>query len=184
MRLYFALNGALHDAAIAAWRTKREYQAVRPISMVRSLAFAGQSSDPRAASYSRDGTTARPGSRRARRRAASSARGARHAALAAHVGDVAVRTDRGWVLGTRWTPRAATPPYPGWVSDESAFAWAAAVVLRNASGAPYGGAAAAGLAGVRAGTETAADADAGRRLGSVVGTDAWKKAERYVGGAG
>ena len=88
------------------------------------------------------------------------------------------------MLGTRWTPRAATPPYPGWVSDESAFAWAAAVVLRNAIGAPYRSAAAAGLAGVRAGTETAADAAAGRRLGSVVGSDAWKRAERYAGGAG
>jgi hypothetical protein len=151
--------------------------------MVRSLAFAGQSSDPRASSFSREGLPLVPGLVELVT-PASSTRGARHAALAGHVGDVAVRTNRGWVLGTRWTPRAATPPYPGWVSDESAFAWAAAVVLRDAIGAPYRSAAAAGLAGVRAGTETAADADAGRRLGSVVGTDAWKKAERYVGGAG
>jgi hypothetical protein len=183
VKLYLALNGAQHDAAIAAWRAKREYQAVRPISMVRSLAFAGQSSDPHAASYSPDGLPLVPGLVELITRA-SSARGTRHAALAAHVGDVAVRTDRGWVLGTRWTPRGATPPYPGWVSNDSAFAWAAAVVLRNASGAPYGGAAAAGLAGVRAGTETAADAAAGRRLGSIVGRDAWNRAERYVLGAG
>src|SRR6266550_6680871 len=46
VKLYFALNGAVHDAAIAAWGLKREYQSVRPISMIRYLAEHGQSSDP------------------------------------------------------------------------------------------------------------------------------------------
>src|SRR6266511_1180295 len=35
VRLYFALNGAVHDAAIAAWGIKRADQSVRPISMIR-----------------------------------------------------------------------------------------------------------------------------------------------------
>ena len=35
VRLYFALNGAVHDAAIAAWGIKRNYDGVRPISMIR-----------------------------------------------------------------------------------------------------------------------------------------------------
>jgi hypothetical protein len=180
VKLYFTLNGALHDAAIAAWRAKREYQSVRPISMVRSLSFAGQSSDPHAASYSHDGVPLVPGLVELVTRA-SSAPGERHAALAAHVGDVAVRTGRGWVLGTQWTPRGATPPYPGWVSDESAFASAAALVLRAAAGTAYRPSAASGLAGVRAGTETAADAAAGRKLGLAVGRAAWRRAERYGG---
>jgi hypothetical protein len=187
VRLYFALNGALHDTAIAAWRTKREYQAVRPISMVRSLAFAGQSTHPRAAAYSPDGLPLVPGLVELVTRA-SSARGARHASLAGHVGEVAVRTDRGWVLGTRWTPRgvygSVTPPYPGWPSDESAFASAAAGILREATGKPYRAAAeAAASVPLRAGTETAADVTAGRRIGSAVGRNAWARAHRYFSGA-
>jgi hypothetical protein len=42
VRLYVALNGALNDAAIAAYGAKRKYQSPRPISMIRYLAFAGQ----------------------------------------------------------------------------------------------------------------------------------------------
>ena len=49
------LNGALNDAAVVAWRAKRAYQAPRPISMIRYLAFSGQSSDPKQPSYSTDG---------------------------------------------------------------------------------------------------------------------------------
>ncbi len=41
VRLYFALNGGLHDAAIAAWGIKRAYNGVRPISMIRHLAGQG-----------------------------------------------------------------------------------------------------------------------------------------------
>ena len=183
VKLYFALNGALHDAAIAAWRAKREYQAVRPISMVRSLAFAGQSSDPRAASYSRRRTyrSSRVSSSSSRAPRARAGRATRRSPSTSGTSlsapTAAGCSERG---GRRAQP---TPPYPGWVSDESAFARAAAVVLRNASGAPYGSAAAAGLAGVRAGTETAADAAAGRRLGSSSEATAWKRAERYAGGA-
>ena len=183
MRLYFALNGALHDAAIAAWRAKREYQAVRPISMVRSLAFAGQSSDPQAASYSPDGLPLRPGSRRAVTRA-SSARGAATRRSPRTSGTSLSAPTVGWVLGTRLDAGRGHASVSGLGLGRERVRRAAAVVLRNASGAPYGGAAAAGLAGVRAGTETAADAAAGRRLGSVVGRDAWKRAERYVAGAG
>ncbi|MGE5273831.1 MAG: FG-GAP-like repeat-containing protein, partial [Verrucomicrobiota bacterium] len=55
VKLYFALNGALHDAAVATWGAKRTYQSVRPISMIRELAFQGQSSDRRAPSFSPGG---------------------------------------------------------------------------------------------------------------------------------
>ncbi len=50
-KLYFALNGAAHDAAVAAWGTKREYDYVRPITMIRYMGSLGQSSNPAAASY-------------------------------------------------------------------------------------------------------------------------------------
>ena len=42
LRLYRTLNGALNDAAVSAWAAKREYQAPRPVSMIRYLAFNGQ----------------------------------------------------------------------------------------------------------------------------------------------
>jgi hypothetical protein len=181
VKLYFALNGALHDAAIATWGAKRKYQSVRPISMIRELAFQGQSSDRSAPSYRPDGLLLVPGLVELVTRA-SSAPGQRHAALAGHVGDVAIRTASGWTLGTRWLPRAGavTPPYPGWVSDESAFAQAAASVLtgptiRQAANESE-------LAAVAAGTETAADDLAGRKIGAKVGRQALALARRYFAG--
>ncbi|MEX2211905.1 MAG: FG-GAP-like repeat-containing protein [Gaiellaceae bacterium] len=42
VKLYFALNGALHDAAVAAWGAKGRYDTVRPISLVRWLADRGE----------------------------------------------------------------------------------------------------------------------------------------------
>ena len=94
MRLYFALNGAVHDAAIAAWGIKREYNGVRPISMIRYLAGKGQSTDPAGPSYDREGLPLIPGLIEVVT-AASSAPGQRHAALAGHVGEIAVRYWRG-----------------------------------------------------------------------------------------
>ena len=41
LRLYRTLNGALNDAAVSVWDAKRTYQAPRPISMIRYLAFNG-----------------------------------------------------------------------------------------------------------------------------------------------
>src|SRR5262249_62052911 len=61
VKLYFALNGALHDAAVATWGAKRRYQSVRPISMIRALAFQGQSSNPHESSFSPDGLPLVPG---------------------------------------------------------------------------------------------------------------------------
>src|SRR5205823_14529438 len=42
LQLYRTLNGALNDAAVSAWAAKRTYQAPRPISMIRYLAFNRQ----------------------------------------------------------------------------------------------------------------------------------------------
>jgi hypothetical protein len=197
VKLYFALNGALHDAAVATWGAKRVYQSVRPITMIRALAFQGQSSDRHAPSYSPDGMPLVPGLVEVITKE-SRAPGQPPATLATHVGDIAVRTAHGWVLGTRWVPRggAVTPPSPGWVSDESAFARAAAEVLTADTGtatlpAHTGlpqwptyrlAAGAAGRAGVDAGTQIPADDTAGLRIGSQVGRAAWALAEHYFAG--
>lgn len=46
VKIYFALGGAMHDAAIAAWGIKGCYDYVRPVSAIRAMAERGQSSDP------------------------------------------------------------------------------------------------------------------------------------------
>jgi hypothetical protein len=185
VKLYFALNGALHDAAVATWGAKRKYQSVRPISMVRELAFQGQSSDAHAPSFNSAGLPLVPGLVELITKA-SSAPGQRHAALAAHVGDIAIRTARGWTLGARWLPRAGivTPPYPGWVSDGSAFGRAAAAILTAETRSPRYRRIAdeEGISGLYAGTQTAPDDLAGRRLGSKTGQEAWALAQRYFAG--
>jgi hypothetical protein len=152
VKLYFALNGALHDAAIAAWGLKREYQSVRPISMIRYLAGRGQSSDPKLPSYDPEGLPLVPGLIELVTRE-SSAPGQRHAELADHVGEIAIRAWRGpptnpttdggvgWILGERWVPYQkstfVTPAFPGFVSGHSTFSRAAAEVLAAYTGTPY-----------------------------------------------
>jgi len=46
VKIYFALGGAMHDAAIAAWSAKGCYDYVRPVSAIRAMADRGQASDP------------------------------------------------------------------------------------------------------------------------------------------
>ena len=55
VKLYLALNGASHDAAVAAWGAKREYDFARPITMIRYQGGMGQSSDPNFPSYHTEG---------------------------------------------------------------------------------------------------------------------------------
>ena len=152
VKMYFALNGAVHDAAITAWGIKRAYNSVRPISMIRHLAGNGQSSDPSLPSYSRDGLPLIPGLIELVTKE-SSAPGERHAALADHVGEIALRTWRGppkdvtqvggvgWILGTRWVPYQkatfVTPAFPGFVSGHSTFSRAAAEVLTAYTGSRF-----------------------------------------------
>ena len=180
VRVYLAVNGALHDAAIAAWAAKRTYESPRPISMIRYLAFQGQSSDPKSPSYSADGLPLVAGLIELVTRA-SSEPGQRHAALAADVCEVAVLAGGRWVLGSRWAPSAPTPASPGWVSEASVFAAAAAEAL-----APFTPRSLAqeaerlGTSGVTNGIETAADASAGRALGTMVGKKARARALRYI----
>jgi FG-GAP-like repeat/ASPIC and UnbV len=152
VHLYFALNGALHDAAVAAWGIKRRYQSVRPISMIRYMAGRGQSSDPKLPSYDPEGLPLIPGLIELIT-PESSAPGQPLAALAGHVGEIAIRTWRGppkdpttdsgvgWIPGERWVPYQkatfVTPAFPGFISGHSTFSRAAAEVLAADTGSPY-----------------------------------------------
>ena len=153
VKMYFALNGAVHDAAIAAWGAKGHYDSVRPISMIRYMGGLGQSSDPLGPAYDPEGLPEVPGLIEVVT-AASSAAGGRHEALAGHEGEIAIRcvgrrsedpesqtTGTGWILATEWVPYQlptfVTPSFAGYVSGHSTFSRAAAEVLTAMTGSEY-----------------------------------------------
>jgi hypothetical protein len=51
IKLYFAVNAAVHDAAVTCWGIKRIFTSPRPISLIRYMASQGQSSLPSEPSY-------------------------------------------------------------------------------------------------------------------------------------
>src|SRR5206468_11531189 len=61
VKLYFALNSAVHDAACAAWSLKRYYDGWRPLSAIRYMGVLGQSSDTTKSSYNANGLPLVPG---------------------------------------------------------------------------------------------------------------------------
>ena len=153
VKMYFALNGAMHDAAVAAWGAKAYYDYVRPISMVRYLGGLGQSTDPDLPSYHRDGIPLAPALVELVTDS-SSAPGARHQHLAAHVGEIAVRAWAGnpgndpqthggvaWILAVDWVPYQretfVTPAFAAYVSGHSTFSRAGAEVLTALTGSEY-----------------------------------------------
>jgi hypothetical protein len=152
VKLYFALNGAVHDAAVAAWGVKGFYDTARPISMIRYMGERGQSSDPGLPSYDPDGLPLEPGLIEVVTRG-SSGKGQRHEALADHVGEIAVRSwlgnpedptrtsGVGWVLAAEWVPYQkdtfVTPAFAAYVSGHSTFSRAAAEVLTAYTGSPF-----------------------------------------------
>lgn len=150
-KLYLALNGALHDAAIAAWGAKRQYDSVRPISMIRLLGQNGQSSDPSGPSYSPLGLPLERGLVEVAT-AASVAPGGRHAASDAAPGEIVVRAWTGapgeegiagvdWIRAVEWVPYQkptfVTPAFPGYVSGHSTFSRAAAEILTAFTGSEF-----------------------------------------------
>lgn len=153
VKLYLALNGAVHDAAIAAWGLKGHYDSVRPISMIRYLSGRGQSSDPSGPAYDPEGLPLVPGLIEVVT-AETTAPGARHAGLAGHEGEIAIRAWKGnpadpktetsgvgWILAVDWVPYQVptfvTPSFPGYVSGHSTFSRAAAEVLTGFTGNEY-----------------------------------------------
>ena len=153
VKLYLALNGAVHDAAVAAWGVKGYYDSARPITMIRYLGSLGQSSDPAGPSYDPRGLPLADGLVEVVTEAWV-APGERHEHLAGHVGEVAIRTWAGnpddpatqtsgarWILATEWVPfqlaTFVTPAFAGYVSGHSTFSRAAAEVMSAFTGSDY-----------------------------------------------
>jgi hypothetical protein len=151
VKLYLALNGAVHDAAIAAWGLKGRYDGNRPISMIRYMASLGQSTDPSLAAYNKEGLPLVPGLIELIT-AEKTAVGGPMRPLIGNEGKIAVRAWRqgiadpgaphvGWILGTTWAPYQlptfVTPSFQGYISGHSTFSRAAAEVLTAITGSEY-----------------------------------------------
>ncbi len=153
VQAYLALNGAMHDAAIAAWTLKRQYDYVRPISIIRYLGSLGQSSDPNRPSYHPQGLPLEDGLVEVIT-AESSTSGERHAHLSGYIGEVAIYSWAGepadkenqiggvqWIRAVDWVPYQrstfVTPAFAAYVSGHSAFSRAGAEALTLLTGSPY-----------------------------------------------
>ncbi|MEM9192027.1 MAG: DUF6851 domain-containing protein [Myxococcota bacterium] len=153
VHVYLVLNGALHDAAIAAWEVKRVYESARPITLVRYMGERGQRTDPALPSFDAEGLPLVPDLVEVIDEA-STAPGERHAHLAPYQGQIAVRSWRGepgdrdqevsgvaWIRAVEWMPYQrrsfVSPAFPGYVSGHSTFSRAAAEVLTTITGSPY-----------------------------------------------
>jgi len=157
VKLYLALNGAVHDAAVAAWGAKGFYDFIRPISAIRWMASKGQSSDPGGPSYHPDGIplvpdiiavitqdTIQPGGIH-EHLAGDNNENVGKIALYAWLGHVEDPNTEyagvGWILADNWWPyqRATfvTPPFAGYLSGHSTFSRAAAEVMTAFTGSPY-----------------------------------------------
>lgn len=118
VKLYFALNAALHDAAISAWEIKRQTDTARPISLIRYLATQSAPGLPLETGVlerQNDGTLR---------------------VKFWHSGTGVV-----WGSPLMWVPYQAenfvTPAFPGFISGHSTFSRAAAEVLTDLTGTAF-----------------------------------------------
>ena len=151
--LYLALNGATHDAAVAAWGSRA--RTTRPGRSRSSATSAGSVSPaiPALPSYDPRGLPLEPGLVEVVT-AESSAPGQPHEAFAGQVGTVVVRSWAGrpkdpenetggvrWIRAVDWLPYQmptfVTPAFAGYVSGHSTFSRASAEVLTAMTGSPY-----------------------------------------------
>lgn len=153
VKLYLALNGAVHDAGVVAWGLKEAYDYVRPISLIRHMGGLGQSSEPGGPAYHPSGLPLEPGLVEVIT-LETTAPGQRHARLRGNEGDIAIFAWAGnpeepeteysgaeWILAEGWLPYQretfVTPAFPAFVSGHSTFSRAGAEVLTAFTGSQY-----------------------------------------------
>jgi hypothetical protein len=164
VKVYFALGGAVHDAAISAWGIKGCYDWIRPVSALRAMADRGQASDMTDPDcpYNVDGIEyiddpsdpagdgsmrvidcVRPGDPLA-------------GAMNENVGKIKIWAWRGptyisnpnfdvagvdWILAENWwpyqRPTFVTPPFAGYISGHSTYSRTAAELLTLFTGDAY-----------------------------------------------
>jgi hypothetical protein len=150
VKLYFALNAALHDAACAAWSVKRYYNAWRPLSAIRYCGGRGQSSDTNLPSYHPDGLPLVPDL--IELVTENTLASGRHVGLT--LGKIAVLSWPGqpevpseqtsgvrWVHAEDWMTYQkktfVTPGFPGYISGHSTFSRSAAEIMTAFTGSKW-----------------------------------------------
>ncbi|HEY0456751.1 MAG TPA: vanadium-dependent haloperoxidase [Verrucomicrobiae bacterium] len=150
VKVYLAVNAAVHEAACACWAVKRYYDAWRPISAVRYLGGLGQSSNPALPSYNTNGLPLI--TNLIELVTSTSAASGRHAGLMP--GKIAVLAWPGvpsdpihqhsgvtWIHADTWVPyqrtNFVTPAFPGYISGHTTFSRAAAEVMTAVTGSKF-----------------------------------------------
>jgi hypothetical protein len=201
VKLYLALNGAVHDAAVAGWGLKGHYDSARPISMIRYLGARNLLPRvPGLVQWRRGQTFLR--------------------AWAGFPKDPATQASGvRWIRAVDWVPYQlptfVTPAFAGYVSGHSAFSRAAAEVLTAFTGSSffpgglyevpvprgrlkieygpardvmlqwatyYDAADAAGMSRLYMGIHVPPDDFNGRGVGAQCGKAAWEQAQRHFEG--
>ncbi len=151
VKTYFALGGAMHDAAICAWSIKGFYDGSRPVSVLRKMADNGQSSDPNLPNYHYQGLPLIPNFIELVQPADTL-----NGFMSGDIGQVKIRTWKGpsyipnplntyagvnWILAKNWwpyqRPSFVTPPFPGYVSGHSTYSRTAAEVMTMITGSQF-----------------------------------------------
>ncbi|MDB4712227.1 vanadium-dependent haloperoxidase [Verrucomicrobiales bacterium] len=159
VKCYFAMNGAQHDAATAAWTCKRIYDYGRPISMCRYMGSMGQSTDKGSSgtfaelTYDPEGLKLEAGLVEIVT-PESVIPGERHEHLSSSIGSIAIYAWSGepedpeselggvdWIPAINWLPYQrdtfVTPAFASYVSGHSCFSRAGAEVMTKMTGSPY-----------------------------------------------
>ena len=151
VKAYFALGGAMHDVAVAAWGIKGWYDYIRPVSALRAMAGTGGPGEPAAPGQPSGDIPLAAGF--VERIGSGDPLAGENGE---HVGKIKLlawrgpgHVDRqatgaagvGWIRAEDWwpyqRPTFVTPPFAGYVSGHSTFSRAAAEVLTALTGDPF-----------------------------------------------
>jgi hypothetical protein len=151
VKAYFAMGGAMHDAAICAWGIKGFYDGSRPVSVIRKMADNGQSSDPTLPNYHYQGLPLIPGFIELVQPADVG-----NVFMSGDIGQVKIRSWKGpsyipnptntyagadWILAKNWwpyqRPTFVTPPFAGYISGHSTYSRTAAEVMTAITGTEF-----------------------------------------------
>ena len=151
VKAYFAMGGAVHDAAICAWGIKGYYDGSRPVSVIRKMADNGQSSNPSLPNYHFQGLPLIPNYIELVQPADTL-----NGFMSGDIGEVKVRSWKGpsyipnptntyagadWILAKNWwpyqRPTFVTPPFAGYISGHSTYSRTAAEVMTAITGTEF-----------------------------------------------
>ncbi|MBP7281896.1 MAG: vanadium-dependent haloperoxidase [Leptospiraceae bacterium] len=142
-KLYFALGGAVHDAAIVAWGLKRKYTSTRPITSIRRMGALARLPVTSGLIQNINPTTRGIGGTLENAGFTSADDGCE--AIFTWAGQPAdpvnQTTGAKWIRADKWLPYQrntfVTPAFPGFVSGHSTFSRAAAEVLTSFTGSEF-----------------------------------------------